>query len=159
MHSKEICYFSYGSNLSKQQMLRRTGSVPPSKPAFLRDFKLAFRKVLEGEDVFATIVPTQGAIVHGVIYQCNSIAIEQLDRFEGVATGCYRRELIQVSCQDGTTFECFVYIGEAFSQTESAPSHHYLNFILSGAREHGLPSDYIRLVELRAIAPNIEKPI
>ena len=44
MPQNETWYFSYGSNLSKQQMLRRTGSIPMSQLACLANYRLAFRK-------------------------------------------------------------------------------------------------------------------
>jgi gamma-glutamylcyclotransferase len=146
MSQDETWYFSYGSNLSKQQMLRRTGYVPASRNAWLANYGLAFRKVLGGEDVYATIVPLQGAIVHGVAYRCSPYAMAQLDLFEGVAENCYRREPVQVSIQVGEVLACVVYIGEAFSTEISIPNANYLDSILTGAEEHQLPTDYIKWI-------------
>ena len=147
MSQCETWYFSYGSNLSKQQMLRRTGSNPKSHTAFLVNYKLAFRKVLTGNDVYATIVPTQGAIVHGVAYLCSSHAMAQLDRFEGVNENCYRRESVSVTTHSNHNLECIVYIGESFSKEVSFPTSSYLKLILTGAREHQLPPDYIESIQ------------
>ena len=147
MSQSETWYFSYGSNLSKPQMLRRTGSVPTSQAASLVNYRLAFRKVLTGQDVYATIVPTPGAIVHGVAYLCSPHAMAQLDLFEGVAENCYRRELVLVTTRTtNDMLECIVYIGESFSAEDSVPSSSYLNLILSGATEHQLPPDYIESI-------------
>jgi hypothetical protein len=55
MSQVETWYFSYGSNLSKQQMLRRMGSVPASRNAWIANYGLAFRKVLGRDDVYATL--------------------------------------------------------------------------------------------------------
>ena len=153
MSQSETWYFSYGSNLSKQQMLRRTGSIPMSHAAFLVNYKLAFRKVLNGKDVYATIVPMPGAIVHGVAYLCGPHAMTQLDLFEGVAENCYRRESVQVTTHSDDILKCMVYIGEAFSEEDSVSSSSYLNVILTGAKEHQLPPDYIESIR------KIAKPI
>ena len=150
MPQNEIWYFSYGSNLSKQQMLRRTGSVPMSQNVCLANYRLVFRKVLAGEDVFATIVPNQGEIVHGVAYLCSPLSMSQLDLHEGVAENCYRRELVGVTTHDGDVLSCIVYIGEAFSEDDSIPSSNYLNRILTGAEEHRLPVDYIESITAQA---------
>jgi gamma-glutamylcyclotransferase len=134
----ETWYFAYGSNLSKQQMLRRTGSVPESQRARLLNYRLAFRKVLGGSDVFATIVPSQGAMVRGVVYRCDSHAMDQLDQFEGVAENCYRREWVSAT-SDATNeiVRCIAYIGESFALEDAVPDDNYLDRILTGAREHG----------------------
>lgn len=147
MSQIESWYFSYGSNLSKKQMLRRTGSVPASRKAWLANYRLAFRKVLVGDDVYATIVPSRGAIVHGVAYRCSLHAMAQLDLFEGVAENCYRRESVQVSTQDGDVLTCIVYIGAAFSTESSIPNANYLDAILRGAEDHQLPTDYIEQIQ------------
>ncbi len=147
MPQNESWYFAYGSNLSKQQMLRRTGSIPVSRPAGLSDYEIAFRKVLVGEDVYATIVPAPGKAVQGVAYLCSPHAMAQLDVFEGVAENCYRRELVQVTALTGEILKCIVYIGEKFSSEAAVPSSNYLNLILTGAQEHHLPSDYIRQIK------------
>ena len=156
MSQNETWYFSYGSNLSKQQMLRRTGSVPTSFVARLTNYRLAFRKVLASDDVFATIIPAEGSIVHGVAYCCSPHAMVQLDRWEGVAENCYRRESVSVETHDGKNLSCIVYIGEAFAMGPSFPgpaypSPAYLNSILTGAQEHQLPADYIQSIELLAL--------
>lgn len=147
MSQSETWCFSYGSNLSKQQMLRRTGSIPTAHTACLVNYRLAFRKALTGQDVYATIVPTPGAIVHGVAYRCSPRSMAQLDLFEGVAENCYRRESVQVATQANDILECIVYIGEAFSAEDSVPSSSYLNLILTGAKEHQLPPDYIESIQ------------
>ncbi len=140
---KDNWYFAYGSNLSKQQMLRRTGSIPPSRVVWLAHYQFAFRRVLEGNDVFATIHPKQGSIVHGVAYQCSRIAMIQLDQFEGVAENCYRREMVDVTAGFGELLRCIVYIGQAFTEESAQPNASYWDSIRTGAQEHRLPIEYI----------------
>ena len=143
MLQAENWYFAYGSNLSKPQMLSRTGSIPPSVAAKLVNYRLAFRRVLDGQGVYATIVPVKGAVVHGVAYRCSLDAILNLDRFEGIAENCYRREMVKVTTQAADELDCIVYIGESFHQADEVPSESYLDLILTGAESHHLPRDYI----------------
>ena len=154
MSENDTWYFSYGSNLSKQQMLLRTGSVPPSQQALLANFRLVFRQVLSGEAVYATIVPTPDAIVYGVAYLCSPYAMERLDEAEGVSENCYRRETVQVMTNTKKLLTCIVYVGESFETKESQPSSGYLEKILTGATEHQLPSEYIKSISERAQYPN-----
>ena len=147
MSNKESWYFAYGSNLSKQQMNRRIGSIPTSILASLPNYRLAFRQVLRGCETYATIVPEQGAMVFGVAYLCNQEAFDLLDGFEGVAQNCYRRESVVISSFDGKPLTGYVYIGDQFLNAESKPASNYLDLILTGAREHQLPSDYIQFIE------------
>lgn len=124
-------------------MLRRTGSIPKSQVARLDHYQFAFRRVLDGNDVFATILPKQGSIVHGVAYHCSQHAMMQLDRFEGVSDNCYTRELVYVTTQNGEILQCIVYIGQAFTDESAQPSASYWSSIRTGAKEHQLPIEYI----------------
>lgn len=146
MAEQDNWYFAYGSNLSKQQMLRRTGSIPDSHNARLEHYQFAFRRVLDGNEVYATIVPEENAVVHGVIYRCSPYAMLRLDHFEGVAEDCYRRKSVQVTTQDGEYLPCVVYIGQAFTDEVAYPSANYWNSILTGAQEHNLPVEYINVL-------------
>ncbi len=143
MSQNETWYFAYGSNLSKKQMLNRTGSVPASVAAKLLNYRFAFRRILDGLDVYATIVPTVGAVVQGAAYLCSLHAMTQLDRFEGVAENCYRREIVRVTTLAGEDLDCVVYMGESFHEADEIPNDSYLNLILIGAESHQLTADYI----------------
>jgi len=154
MSGNDSWYFSYGSNLSKQQMLLRTGSVPQSQHALLANYRLVFRQVLNSDAVYATIVPTPDAIVYGVAYLCSPYAMERLDEAEGVSENCYRRETVHVMTNTKELLTCIVYVGESFETKESKPSSNYLNEILTGATEHQLPTEYIESISERAEYPN-----
>ena len=143
----DLWYFAYGSNLSKQRMLQRTGAIPVSQQAFLRDYRLAFNTQV-GQEFYANIVPLIGGMVHGVVYSCDEPAMTALDRYEGVAQGCYRRVGVEVETADGERIHAEAYIaGERYVSEEGAPSTFYLGLIISGAREHDLPEQYIHWIE------------
>ncbi len=150
MSKTEIWYFAYGSNLSKQRMQMRIGETAIARMGTLAGYQLAFRKFTDSNNTYATIIPNLGTVVHGVAYLCDEIAIHKLDRFEGVAEGCYRREKIDVLTETGESIRCFVYVGEATLEGDSKPTIEYLTWILTGAQEHGLPSDYIQWIKLIA---------
>ena len=67
----------------------------------------------------------------------------QLDLFEGVSDNCYRRELVQVTSENGEVLPSVVYIGQAFTNEPAYPSESYWNAIRTGAQEHQLAIDYV----------------
>jgi gamma-glutamylcyclotransferase (GGCT)/AIG2-like uncharacterized protein YtfP len=152
MSKAEIWYFAYGSNLSKQRMQMRIGETSIARIGTLAGYQLAFRKFTDSNNTYATIIPNPGTVVHGVAYLCDEIAIQKLDRFEGVAEGCYRREMIDIMAETGESIRCYVYVGAATLDGDSRPSIEYLNWILTGAQEHGLPLDYIQWIKSIAFA-------
>jgi gamma-glutamylcyclotransferase len=143
----DVWYFAYGSNLSKQRMQQRIGVIPVSQRAFLRDYGLTFNARV-GQEFYANIVLSRGDVVRGVVYRCNPTAMAVLDRYEGVAQGCYRRAAVEVETEDGGRILAEVYIaGEKYVSENGRPNAFYLGLIIAGAKEHRLPDQYIHWIE------------
>jgi gamma-glutamylcyclotransferase len=134
------------------RMIQRTGPILKSHVARLNGYHLAFNVTdTEGTELYANIVPSAGGITWGVAYWCSPQGMAALDEYEGVADGCYRRKWIEVDAIDGERLHAEVYIGgEQFTVAEGRPNDWYLDIILLGAKEHRLPEDYIRGIELLA---------
>ncbi len=144
----DIWYFAYGSNLSMDRKQRRTGLIRSSRPACLKDYRFAFNKGGAGGEVYANIVPSPGDVVWGVVYLCDPEAMASLDEYEAVETGDYWRHPVEVEATDGELLRAEVYIaGDDFVIADSRPRPWYLDLILSGARKHGLPGEYIKSIE------------
>lgn len=142
----ESNYFAYGSNLLASQMRKRTDAARWPRLAFLPDYRLAFE--MEGGDgcVYAN-VRTPGDGVYGVVYRCTAEELAALDRYE---TG-YDRRSITVRDADGKELPAEIYLAKPDRVTaERAPSAEYWRRILTGAREQGLPEDYI--LQLQSLA-------
>lgn len=152
MKSLTQWYFAYGSNMSKKQMMKRTGSIPESHVARLEGYRFTFRKVRQTEEVYADILPAATKTVLGVAYNCTDYALEQLDIFEGVATGYYCRKTVNVLVEETSKLlPAIVYIGSlAFSDIESQPSQEYLDRILAGTNDHRIDPKYVQ--DLLALA-------
>jgi len=99
------------------------------------------------------IVPAAGALVHGVLYRMEARERPLLDRAEGLGVG-YRHARVQVSLADGGEREALCYRALQIA-AGLRPYDWYLRHLLCGAREHGLPADYI--AELAAV-PCIPDP-
>jgi gamma-glutamylcyclotransferase len=140
-------YFAYGSNLWIDQMVERTGPMLQGKDrprrAFLPNHRLTFNVPGDRGQVFANVV-SPGAGVLGVLYRCSSDALKRLDEFERG----YKRRHVLVVPENGDTQEAYIYIAELTGVVSGrAPSAAYLQRILTGARQHGLPEIYVREIE------------
>ena len=143
-------YFAYGSNLWIDQMAARLGpfraDAEPPRLARLPGYRVAFNMRGENGQVYANIV-RPGDHVLGVIYSCDSQALEKLDEFE---TG-YRRERVEVVDESGASVEVVTYMAEPENVMDGGkPSAEYVQRILRGGRQHGLPEAYLRMIETLA---------
>jgi cation transport regulator ChaC len=141
-------YFAYGSNLFVDQKEDRTGHIRQVIRCRLPGYRFAFNQRGKKGEVHANIVPEAGAEVWGVIYLCNPAAFRDMDDYEGVASGDYRRLPVHVIKDSGEEVDAIAYIaGDRFVSEPGKPSGEYLERIISGARHHELPEEYIERVE------------
>ena len=96
--------------------------------------------------MFANLMdPGKG--VFGVVYSCSPEALITLDAFEKG----YERRQVRVVLENGDELKAITYFAEfAHIGNDSQPSAAYLQRILGGARQHGLPDAYIREIEAMA---------
>jgi gamma-glutamylcyclotransferase len=144
-------YFAYGSNLWIDQMAARTGPIATGEDrprvARLSDHRLVFNMRGGDGQVYAN-VESPGAAVIGVIYRCTSAALDKLDGYERG----YERRQVLVTDEDGATLEAVVYVAKPNRVVSGGkPSADYLEKVLRGARQHGLPEAYIREIEANAL--------
>ena len=150
--NEDTWYFAYGSNLSVDQKESRTGTIRRAISCRLSGYRFAFNKRGLDGTMRASIVEDESEEVWGVAFLCDEAAMANLDVFEGVAGGHYGRLAIEViSTPDEARIDAVTYVaGEEFICPEGEPSREYLDRIIEGARKHGLPSDYVEQIELRA---------
>src|SRR5262249_56639989 len=99
-----------------------------------------------GERGVANLALDPMASTWGVCYLLDPAGCDQLDRTEGVHRGYYRRLDVRVVTDDGTSLAAFAYQGAA-SVAGRKPSARYIGLLLDGAREHGLPAEWVRYLE------------
>lgn len=148
MASNTSWYFAYGSNLSRKQFHSRAGNVLEEIKGELKNYELVFNKKVRGGTASANIRPATGKSVRGVLYKIPEAAYRALDRFEG-APEHYRRIEVRVTADDSREIFAQVYIA---SKVEKGlrPAPHYLQTIVEGATEHGLPEDYVQGIRAAA---------
>jgi gamma-glutamylcyclotransferase len=144
-------YFAYGSNLAIDQKEGRTGKIREARHAWLPGHRIVFNKLGSDGTGKANITPDASRVVWGVAYLCSPKALTEMDAYEGVAGGHYHRKNVQVRCESGELLEAVTYVaGEQFVRSAIPPTSEYLHRIVSGARNHGLPEDYIKEVQQAA---------
>ena len=138
-------YFAYGSNLDRRRFSRRCPGSTVVGRARLPDHRLAFtRYSSKQKGGVADIVPEPDAVVWGALYEVDEACLAALDGYEGVPQA-YRRGTVRVIDDEGVEREAVAYIANrtgAFT-----PGREYLALIVRGAREHGLPEEYVRALE------------
>jgi gamma-glutamylcyclotransferase len=144
-------YFAYGSNLLVDQKEKRTGRIRQAVRSRLKGYRFAFNKRGGSGQIYANIAPDDTAEVWGIVYLCNPEAIRRMDQCEGVASGHYERIRVTVETDTGEKVDAITYVaGEDFICEPGKPSDQYLGTIISGARHHALPEEYVRTIEALA---------
>lgn len=143
-------YFAYGSNMSTAYLRRYCPSATFLLRAALPNFRIEFRRYstdLQGG--ISTILEAPGELVQGVVYEIPEAEILALDELEDVPLGLYRRDSFLVLGEDGAWHAAALY--RVVTPTGPyAPAASYVEMMVTGAMEHGLPADYVaRLVALR----------
>lgn len=150
-------YFAYGSNLHHAQLIARCNgrlseSDEPPRMVRLPNYRLVFNMNGGDGEVYANIV-SPGDGVLGVIYRCDAAAFERLDVYE---TGYDRIDMLVVD-EQGRSLPAIAYVAQGANVTAARQPHAaYLQIILNGAREHGLPAEYVR--QIKAIAGGCSSP-
>jgi gamma-glutamylcyclotransferase len=145
-------YFAYGSNLLSEQMVARTGPIRTgderSRIARLPNYRLVFNVLGDDGCTYANIA-RRGDDVLGVIYRCGEEELKKLDYYEHE----YERQFVVViDVRAAIELQAVVYVARPESVTDDGrPSADYLQRILTGARAHGLPQEYIRSIEATAL--------
>lgn len=154
MNASTFLYFAYGSNLLKERLQLRNPSAIVYCVAKLKDYKLAFGNhkgvaSQRWQGGVATIERSPGDEVWGVVWRMNISDMESLDSQESVKMGMYSPMDVSVSTID-QDLSCRTYIMN--SCVYAPPSPQYLEVIVMGAEQNGLPEDYQE--KLRAIETN-----
>ena len=148
-----VWYFAYGSNMQSATLRGRRGiQFLRAVPARATGWRLVFDKppLVPIGEAFANIIPDAAAHVLGVAYEVSEEDLRYMELTEGVLLGNYERIAIRVEPLSDSLPPL-----TAFSLTSDRrdpslrPSTRYMEAVISGAEEHGLPAEYVD--SLRAV--------
>lgn len=143
-------YFAYGSNMVAERMRERGAPFLAARPAVLRGHRLVFDKRGFDGSARANVAPAPGAQVHGVVYDLEEGGLEALRGFESG----YDLVEVQVELLDGGGhLAARMFVARPDRRTNAPPTRSYLNLILQGRSEHGLPEEARAEVEAATRKP------
>ena len=146
---EEVWYFAYGANMHDSAFLVRRGMRPLEwRPGRAHGWRLRFN--LEGRPkgkaAPANLYADTSAEVWGVLYRITRGALIHLDATEGVPGLRYRHLWLEVEDVTGRAVHAVTYIANGL-EADGNPSLRYLTLLRDGARAHGLPDHWQRVLD------------
>ena len=146
-------YAAYGSNMDPAQMLARCPHSPQRGTGWLEGWRLTFG----GEDIgwdgaLTTVVEDAAQRVFVVLYDVPEVDEKELDSWDGVTLGFYRKLKVRVQ----TTAEqedmlAWLYVLDAYEG--GLPSARHMSILVDAAIKAGAPADYVDWLRERPSNP------
>ncbi len=130
-----MLHFAYGSNMHRAVMHKHAPEAVALGVARLDGYRF-----IVAADGYASVAPHRRACVHGLLWRLTARDRVTLDRWENVAAGLYRAEMLPIIAA-GKRRLALVYI--ARSRPRGVPRAGYMEIVMAAARECDLPADYV----------------
>ena len=118
--------------MNPKKMHERGINFSCRKKAILMNYKLCFNKQAfrNPNEGYANLVPKNGQITEGILYEIDDADITKLDKFEGYPNH-YKKETIRVKLVNGDNIDALVYIAQSDKIKQGLkPTKGYLNNLL-----------------------------
>jgi CheY-like chemotaxis protein len=133
-------YFAYGANLDQEHMARTAPGA-----SLLGRATLFAHRITIAQAGYATLKPSVGDRVEGVLWFLTAADEAALDRFEKISDGLYRKSTATVQTSTGDEVTALVYLANDASPGVAARA--YVDQIVRAAGAHGLSPDYRAMLE------------
>jgi hypothetical protein len=145
MSDEPVWYFAFGANMCARVRSARRVTALSREPARLPDYRLTFaeRGFPFFEPAFASIEAARGHDVHGVLLQLPETAFALIDSTESPG---YQLLDVEVIGRNSGPVRAAAYASRS-PVPGLVPSRRYLELLCEGARENGLPADYLHRLE------------
>ncbi|TCK08587.1 gamma-glutamylcyclotransferase family protein [Marinobacterium mangrovicola] len=142
-----MIYFAYGSNMSLLRLRERAPDAQRIATCTLLEHDLRFHKISpDGSAKCDSFYTGNGEDrVLGAVYELGEASERVLDRVEGLGRG-YDKKSVSVVDELGREYTAFTYYATLIDP-RLQPYGWYLQHVLVGARELGLPEHYLRRLE------------
>ncbi len=157
-----VWYFAYGSNMQSATLRGRRGiAFQRALPGRAAGWRLVLDKppLISVGESFANIIRDPDSQVLGVLYEISDADLPHIDLTEGVLIGNYQRIEIPVqalSALDAPPAAAFTLISDRRDETLQ-PSTRYMDLLIAGAEEHGLPAEYVAFLRSLPARPPTEE--
>jgi hypothetical protein len=133
------------------QMLARCPHSPQRGTGWLEGWRLTFG----GEDIgwdgaLTTVVEDPAQRVFVVLYDVPEVDEKELDTWDGVTLGYYRKLKVRVQSLDGDAL-AWLYVLDAYEG--GLPSARHISILVDSAIKAGAPDDYIQWLRVRPSNP------
>jgi gamma-glutamylcyclotransferase (GGCT)/AIG2-like uncharacterized protein YtfP len=136
-----VLYFAYASNMHRGQMQRWCPASRFLKPASLAGFRFVYDGYsVTWDGAVANIVKSDTEIVWGVLYEVTERDRLTLDAFEGYPREYDHRD-VEVRDRGGNVSRAVTYFRTG--RAPGPPHPDYERIVIDGAKESGLPDEYI----------------
>ncbi len=136
-------YFAYGSNMSTARLRKRMPSCEPRGIATLPGRVLRFHKRSVDRSGKCNALADFESDVIGVLFTFDPGERGKLDEAEGVGNG-YEHVIVTVINDKGRRQKVITYLAtQDYIDDALKPYGWYKDFVIAGAKEHGLPPEYI----------------
>ncbi len=136
-----LIYFAYGSNLKKEQMDERDVFIYNSHKGFIKNYKLEFNKKSVDGSSKANITESKNEVVWGVCFELDTHGFKKLKKHEKG----YEEIEVEVFDENQKIIKAKTFISNKIC--DKLPIEEYLQRIITGAKQHKLPKDYIEEIE------------
>ncbi|MGE4319498.1 MAG: gamma-glutamylcyclotransferase [Deferribacterales bacterium] len=140
-------YFAYGPDINQKYIRSRCFGPEILAVARLSGYRLSFygnSQIWDGAQ--ETLERSEGDEVWGVVYKMSFYDGYELDSYQDVrldGAGPYFHYPVTVEGTDGQMYYPLIYM-KNLTGDEKPPSREYMDVIIRGAEEMGLPPEYIK---------------
>ena len=133
--------------MSTPRLTDRVHSVRAVTIAQLHKHKLKFHKKSNDGSAKCDAEYTNNAedVMYGVVFQISASEKPELDIKEGLRKG-YEEKIVSVIAQNGETLDAVTYYATNIDPSLN-PYDWYKEHVIRGARENGLPPEYIATID------------
>ncbi|QAT16669.1 gamma-glutamylcyclotransferase [Candidatus Velamenicoccus archaeovorus] len=140
-----MLYFAYGSNMNKKQMKERCPSSKFIKRAYVEGYEFVYDGYSQSrKGAVANIIKSENEKVWGCLFEINEDNLSALDCYEGYFSRVYDKKTIMVKDDEGKSHSVIVYFRTG--KEVGVPHEDYQCDVIQGAKDCGLPEDYIKNV-------------
>jgi hypothetical protein len=134
-------YFAYGSNMSTRYLYNVRGILPAqSQPGIIENHEISFlASSVKGLPAFAYLMKAEGKRAYGVLHR---VSKQDLDRIKASEGAAYEWATLPVQLGNGQVVSAQTLLRLSPGET-GKPSKRYVQLLIEGATEHGLPAAYL----------------
>ena len=140
-------YAAYGPNMDPRKMSDRCPHSPLQGTGWLLGWRLTYGGEEYGWDgALATVVEDHLDQVFVAVYDVTDEDVSQMDDWESVATGLYRKTRVRIATMLGELVT-WTYVLDAYEG--GVPSASYLGILADAAEAADAPDDYVAALRRR----------